>query len=405
MTYDICVVGAGPAGLAFTYALRNADLRIIVIDFGKQLKHRDKNDPRDIICGEGGAGLWSDGKFSFYPAGTAVYGIDGIQAAYEELKHLFAQFHVDIPEFMQNDHAASSSEDPEINQDQYVQKPYPSFYLSMEQRETLIKMLSYDNQLTHFMFDVKVESFTREMDESYRIDCKNGGYFHANHVIFAGGRFGPITFDYGITSVFKRVEFGIRIEVPSKHVLFNGEVEDFIDPKFIYVDEETGIEYRSFCVCRNGSVVDTAFGDCWTCSGSSEIDSGIHNVGFNVRIKDYETFVTINESVSNHSIGTFHGVTYEDFKSVKGPLHFSPITTEIILKGYDKLCEQFPVFGGDDIRFSGPTIEGVGSYPKIDPHTLEMRPNFTVIGDSTGIFRGTVPALLSGFAAAQKFIQ
>jgi uncharacterized FAD-dependent dehydrogenase len=401
MIYDICIIGAGPAGLAFTHALRDRhDLNIVVVDAGKSLDERNKNDPKDIICGEGGAGLWSDGKFSFYPAGTAVYGIDNIEPAYEELKDLFAHFNVEIPEFMQNEHTASSSSD----RDEYVQKPYPSFYLSMEQREGLIKMLANVPNV-EFMYGESFTSHTFEFDETYRLEFASGKTIWANNVVFAGGRFGPLTLERGFKSVFKRFEYGVRIEVPSSNVLFNGEVEDFIDPKFIYVDEETGVEYRTFCVCRNGSVIDTAFQNIWTCSGSSEIDDQIHNVGFNVRIKNIDLFHQLNATtVTNNPLETFHGATYEDLKHVKGPLHFSHHATEIMLKGFDKLREQFPVFGSEEIRFSGPTIEGVGFYPDIDHKTLEMCPKFTVIGDVSGIFRGTIPALLSGLAAAQKFI-
>jgi len=55
----------------------------------------------------------------------------------------------------------------------------------------------------------------------------------------------------------------------------------------------------------------------------------------------------------------------------------------------------------------GPTIEGIGWYPKVD-NTLNYNPSETgstngpksnvwVCGDATGLFRGIVPAMISGF--------
>ena len=406
MIYDICIVGAGPAGLACAYALRNRnDLKILVIDSGKSLEERNKDHGEDLIQGEGGAGLWSDGKFSFYPAGGPVYSVANAHPAYDQLTTLFRDYDIDIPEFPQLESVGSSTS---LQTEHFVQKPYPSFYLSLHDRESLIMKLSRETN-AHFMYDTRMTSFHREMDGSIRVEITPRYEVYCMNLIFAGGRFGPSGGFKMPMKTYKRFEFGVRIEVPSHHVLFNGEADDFIDPKFIHVDEQTSVEYRTFCVCRNGSVVDTKFDNMWSCSGSSEIDAGIHNVGFNLRIKsNYKDHFDFLMTVL-HQLGTdepFHHATFEDLKHVKGPFHFGDEATDLIIKGLEKLREQFPVFASDDIRFSGPTVEGVGYYPNIDPTTLECVFNnqIMVIGDSSGIFRGTIPALLSGLAAAQKFL-
>lgn len=414
MIYDVCVIGAGPAGLAFAYALRNQhNLKILVIDSGKKLEDRDKSDPKDIICGEGGAGLWSDGKFSFYPAGTAVYGIDNIEPAYEQLDELFKQFNIDIPPFPHQTEPACSLDN---QTDRFVQKPYPSFYLTMEDREKLIQTLSNGSN-AEFMFGFKMHRLLFKEEGIIHVELENETLFPCKHVVFAGGRFGPRSLNTFVK--FRRYELGVRIEVPSHYTLFNGSVENFIDPKFIHVDPETNIEYRTFCVCRNGSVIDTCCNGIWSCSGSSEIDDGIHNVGFNMRVKSnhdwwdwdkttdrsWYTVETQEKTWLYSNNEPFHHATFEDLVHVKGPFHFGKEVSDMIAKGLIKLREQFPEFASDDVRFSGPTIEGIGYYPDIDYKTLEAHPQITVIGDSSGIFRGTVPALLSGFAAAQKFIQ
>ncbi len=74
--YDVIIVGAGPAGLFAAYHLaEHSSLRVLVLERGKAPhKRRCRVDdyrecaqcnPCDILCGVGGAGLFSDGKLNF----------------------------------------------------------------------------------------------------------------------------------------------------------------------------------------------------------------------------------------------------------------------------------------------------------------------------------------------------
>ena len=87
MNYDCIIIGAGPAGIyaAYEFYLKAPNLRILLIDKGKDIYHRhcpilehklgkcpvDKNGRSgchpscSITNGFGGAGAFSDGKFNF----------------------------------------------------------------------------------------------------------------------------------------------------------------------------------------------------------------------------------------------------------------------------------------------------------------------------------------------------
>ena len=61
--YDVLIIGAGPAGMFAAMELAQTDLRVAVIDGGK-----DPKDRTSITCGVGGAGTFSDGKLNLTTA-------------------------------------------------------------------------------------------------------------------------------------------------------------------------------------------------------------------------------------------------------------------------------------------------------------------------------------------------
>src|SRR4051812_44545450 len=83
--YEVFIVGAGPAGLTTAMAVQSNSTNFLLIDEGIEHTKRDRYSPEDVVSGVGGAGLFSDGKYSFYPASTNLWNLQD----QEQLKSSF----------------------------------------------------------------------------------------------------------------------------------------------------------------------------------------------------------------------------------------------------------------------------------------------------------------------------
>ena len=68
---DVLVIGGGPAGLAAAAACRVHQRNYLIIEAGNRVGDRNHHDQRSLGSGVGGSGLYSDGKFSFFPSASA----------------------------------------------------------------------------------------------------------------------------------------------------------------------------------------------------------------------------------------------------------------------------------------------------------------------------------------------
>lgn len=388
--HEYVVIGAGPAGLAFASSIK--DLSVLVVDAGKQIDERDRFNPQECIHGAGGAGLFSDGKFSFYPSGTQIWNqkIERLREGYEMLKRDLSVFKA-IPSFPEINNQDKLNEDKAG----WHLKPYESIYLDLNDRIQLIRNLA--KRCTNIQYQTEFVECS-QVDGGYQIllrdvQSSETKKIHSRKIVWAGGRFMPPFLK--CHKQFRRYEFGFRIEGPS-HVI-QKEVK-LIDPKYIFTSN--GLEYRTFCWCDNGEVVQTSFKEIHTYSGRSDCDpTGRSNFGFNIRVKDPSLL----------SEEEFKSLMYtkpykEKFRDLSKMTDTLPIRAkQLIDDGVAKLKERFPGLDTVDVNIIGPTIEGVGEYPKInEDFSLEGHPNISVIGDCSGTYRGIVASMLSGYILARN---
>lgn len=386
VVYDFIIVGGGVSGITFASTL--TDKKYLVFEAGKMPDQRRRDDPFDALSGVSGAGLFSDGKFSFYPSAEKVYTIPNAQGAYSLLmKDLSGLLPGGVPEF-----PAELSETPTPN-DTWFLKKYPSQYTTLEDRFALIARLMARIPEGSLITGTRVLN-TESLPSGKFLVTTTRGSFITGAVVFAGGRYGPI--EYPFAKVFRRFEFGVRVQTPSTNPVL--QYSEQLDPKFRYIipepiTGERGIECRTFCWCREGEVVKTVHpslgGTITTFSGRADCDdSGFSNFGFNVILaqeKDYnqeDLDIVIRVRPFSMKMAEFKGGN--PFGRLSGYLQGS----------LEKLLLRFPGLDTEDTVVYGPTIEGVSYYPANPPTGVY------IIGDSSGVYRGIIAAMLSGYALA-----
>lgn len=130
-TIDLAVIGAGPAGPAAAQRLSGTGHRIALIDGGRPVGERDRHAASDMTRGHGGAGLFSDGKFSFFPSASELWslpGTAGLRDAYKWTAKLLGAYGLDTPPFPDIPTAYTPG------RGEWVLKEHPSDCLSLETR-------------------------------------------------------------------------------------------------------------------------------------------------------------------------------------------------------------------------------------------------------------------------------
>jgi len=405
--FDVAVIGAGPAGLATIQALNNSGKKIALIDSGASIRNRNRLLHEEMTHGHGGAGLFSDGKFSFFPSATALWSLpntDALKEAYSWTCDVLENKGLKTPPFPEDPTAFT------VEKGAWVLKDYPSDYISLDDRISLTQELVESSDAHVFERNLVEEVYYQPEEDNFSLTLNNAQNeqkqkIKAKRVVFATGRFGPLDLLKTIANEhnFHRLEVGFRIEQPSKKSFFKDMKQ--LDPKLRFQDRDELVEWRTFCACRNGETVLTNTLGLWTVSGHSDCpDTGFSNVGFNTRILDEDTAARTMPSVikamgnkENHFKVSLKNLLNNEPDEVE---HLTRIySTELLehmLYGVKKLAESFPEILDEDTHLIGPTLEGIGWYPKLTPNLqLKDTPSW-VIGDACGLFRGIVAAMISG---------
>ena len=413
---DVLILGAGPAGLAAGSACQEAGLNFRIVEEGRQIEKRDHRLEAELGRGVGGAGLYSDGKFSFFPSATALWKLEprgDLEISYAWLSSLLAKQSINVPETPLSSDLCTLSE---LNS--FFLKVYPSIYASIDKRMSLI------DSLQSILLD-RLLTMTRVLNLSVGVDSCHAAIANyeelapitiiAKKTILATGRFGPLFIQQAsnLETVYRRLEVGIRIQQPNNRFFLNNRPE--LDPKLVLDKHGEHFGWRTFCCCRDGQIVTIEQANVTVLSGRSDVrPTGFSNVGFHVRVRDPNQAQEVwADLISRLTAAPPAKMPLAAFLCAASPALtpigrlLGPTLSFALMYGLQQLLVEFGPASFDEATIHGPTLEGLGQYPKLG---LDLKAQGLPVwgaGDVTGMFRGLVAALVSGYFVglqARKFL-
>jgi uncharacterized protein len=393
--FDTVVIGCGPSGLTVAHYLKTQNKDVIVIEKGKLLNKRNEVIPEDVAFGIGGAGLFSDGKLSYFPSATSLWSLgskNDLNKAYQCLKQMLNRNEIKIKNWKEN---LSSPSSESTNR-----KYYESQQIPKAKRLSLIDALYKQIGKENILAENEVTAVKKD-NELYEVTIKGSEKkIRAYSIVYSGGKSGALRFDQIFTQpdkVFRQYEVGVRLEFPSSK--FTPYDDPQIDYKYIEkIDDK--VEVRTFCCCRDGRIIESNFNGAVSFNGTSdEPKSNKSNIGVHLRVKDGPDSKILEEAsrILKGECKRFTISADEFFNSDKVLLgsHIDRIIKQFILNVFDT--------DWSDVLIVGPTIESVGFYPNISKKRLNIEnEKIWVTGDCTGFFRGLMAALLSGTFVGQQ---
>ena len=271
--YDVIIVGGGPAGLfASWYLSENSDLEVLIIEKGKSLANRQcpinahqhcyKCKPCNILCGIGGAGLFSDGKLNYiHKLGktdlTQFMPVKQAKALVDETESIFNRFGMHGPVYPTDMEAAKDI--------RKKAKTHGVDLLIIKQKHlgsdclpghiaTMVDAIKSNGVTMHTSEEVK-----DVMIEKGRVTglVTNRKIYATQNVILAPGRVGAdwvghLAQNHGIGLKQRGIEVGVRVEVHND--IMQDLCKVIYDPTFFIQTSKYDDHTRTFCTNKGGFV-------------------------------------------------------------------------------------------------------------------------------------------------------
>ena len=453
-TFDVIIVGGGPAGLFAAHWLsEHSSLRVLLIDKGKPplKRHCPIGDrgcvhcrPCNILCGVGGAGLFSDGKLNFiHKLGktdlTQFLGLAEACQLIDETEAIFNRYGMDGQVFPTDMDAART-----------IRKEARKHGIDL----LLIrqKHLGSDNLPRH------IEAMAREIEargvlfhhsENVRDLLVDHGRvtgvvtdrdtYAAESVILAPGRvgaewMGAIASRNGIGLSQRGIEVGVRVEVHNE--IMQDLCQIIYDPTFFIRTARYDDQTRTFCTNFGGFVALENYQDFVCVNGHALMDRKSANTNFAFLSKVILTDPVEDNQAYGESIGKLATLIgggrpilqrYGDLRRGRRSTwnrirnsYIEPTLTNVVcgdiamalperiltnlVDGLERLNQVIPGVANDETLLYAPEIKFFATQVETDSQLETVVRGLFVAGDGPGVAGNIVSAAATGLIAARAIV-
>ena len=453
--YDVIIIGAGEAGVFAGYELARLrpELKVLILEQGADIFTRTcpivagkvaeciQCEVCGTMCGFGGAGAFSDGKFNF----TTAFGgwltdfmsakevmelieyVDSINVAHGATEKVYS---TDSP-------AARELEKRALEHDLHLLQARCK-HLGTENNLRILQNIYTDmKDQVEFRFHTAVEDISVEADHTYRVVTKKGEEFTAPWLIAGPGRSGAEWFSerckaLGLKLINNQVDIGVRVELPA--VVFEHITDVVYESKLVYRTKQYGDQVRTFCMNPYGHVVAENVEGINTVNGHSYADPALQSENTNFALLVSNRFTQPFDqpyrygkhiaSLSNMLAG---GVLVQRFgdlvkgvrtnehrlsKSFTRPTLTAAVPGDLSLalpkRQLDDIIEMIyaldkiaPGTANYDTLLYGAEVKFYSSRLDLSGELETALPGFFAIGDGAGVTRGLAQAGASGVKVAR----
>jgi len=290
--YDVIIIGAGPAGIFASLTLTKMGIdRVLLIEQGKDIDKRDRRSGRDLLCGWGGAGAYSDGKLNL---STEVGGFlneliptkkleillqkaDKIYLSYGAPEKIFGTHLGEIETLSADAQRVGLTFVPTLIRHMGTENCVP---VLKKMHQDLIDNISIKTEC-------RVEEILTNKNEVTGVRLTNGQIINSRFIVAAPGRIGAgwmksQTDSLHLPSLHSPVDIGLRVEAPAP--IMEPLTKEAYEAKLIYYSKTFDDKVRTFCMNPYGEVVLEQSDDIITVNGHSYTQKKSNNTNFAILV-------------------------------------------------------------------------------------------------------------------------
>jgi uncharacterized FAD-dependent dehydrogenase len=455
-TYDLIIVGAGPAGIfaALETVASGKELKILLIEKGRDIdKRKCPAGIRNVSCtvcpdcsllsGWGGAGAFSDGKLSLSGdvGGNLSRYIDNetLDGLIRYTDAIYIKY--GAPEEVYGDDEEKIKKLKNIAAENGLELiPSRVRHIGTDRCPELLKRIKADlNSKVDILFSKDVVSILLEGEKVAGVATKDGDRYYADFVIIAPGREGSLWLEdqareMGLSLLRNPVDIGVRVELPAS--VLEPLTEIAYEPKLIFYSKKFNDRVRTFCVNPYGEVVKEYLKGVWTVNGHSYANKKTANTNFALLVSTNFTEPFDEPHLYGRSVAKLanllgNGILLQRLGDLQagrrstharikkgtvkptladaapGDLSFALPYRYIsnileMLKAMDKIA---PGVNGRNTLLYGIEVKFYSRQLKLDRNLETEIKGLFAIGDGAGVSRGLIQASASGVIAAREILR